>query len=247
MVALKLLIFNLPASESYSNSGPYFWLLFQKVYSGILYLYMKDSLKERYDKMYMSNTDATRHSNPISVVRKIPSFLSEGSVLDVGAGQGRNSIFLAQNGFSVRAVDISTVGLHQLQQRADTEELSVITECKDIREGILDFESYNVIVLSFILQIFSAPEAIEFIKSLKLKASAGTFHAVAVFTSVGDFYDNPTRKKYFYPNLGELREIYKDWIIHDYTEKDSVMYKKKEDGASMKNTNALILAQAINV
>lgn len=41
--------------------------------------------------------------------------------LDIACGEGRNSIFLAQNGFEVTAVDISEVGLAKAAKRAEKE------------------------------------------------------------------------------------------------------------------------------
>ncbi|NQV93104.1 hypothetical protein HQ403_01240 [Candidatus Kaiserbacteria bacterium] len=60
---------------------------------------MKYSLKDIHDKIFTSN--ASKNSHTILVAKKVPEFLSNGNVLDVEAWQGRNSIFLAQNGFSV--------------------------------------------------------------------------------------------------------------------------------------------------
>jgi tellurite methyltransferase len=37
----------------------------------------------------------------------------EGELLDVGCGQGRNAIPLAQIGFEVKGIDISKVGIEQ--------------------------------------------------------------------------------------------------------------------------------------
>ena len=51
------------------------------------------------------------------VVESTKSLLP-GRVLDLAAGDGRNSIFLAKAGFSVTAADISSVGLDRLKQFA---------------------------------------------------------------------------------------------------------------------------------
>lgn len=46
------------------------------------------------------------------------------SVLDLGAGQGRNTIPLAQKGYTVFAVDASEIGLMQIQEKARAASLS---------------------------------------------------------------------------------------------------------------------------
>lgn len=45
--------------------------------------------------------------------------------LDIACGEGRNSIFLAQNGFEVTAVDISEVGLAKAAKRAEKEGVNI--------------------------------------------------------------------------------------------------------------------------
>lgn len=54
------------------------------------------------------------------------------SVLDIGAGEGRNSLFLAKNGFSVTALDYSQVGLDKLEGAATQAGVAIQTVCTDI-------------------------------------------------------------------------------------------------------------------
>lgn len=53
--------------------------------------------------------------------------------LDVASGPGRNSIFLAKNGFDVLALDISSVAIENLQKKA----------IKNISCEIVDLDEYN--------------------------------------------------------------------------------------------------------
>jgi len=50
--------------------------------------------------------------------------LRPGSVLDLASGDGRNAVYLAANGFSVTAVDISDVALKRLAQFAKKRQLT---------------------------------------------------------------------------------------------------------------------------
>jgi 2-polyprenyl-3-methyl-5-hydroxy-6-metoxy-1,4-benzoquinol methylase len=56
--------------------------------------------------------------NPAEIVERILKYKSSGSVLDIGAGQGRNSLFLAKSGFSVEAIDSSEEGLKKTRSKA---------------------------------------------------------------------------------------------------------------------------------
>ncbi|MEF9934311.1 MAG: methyltransferase domain-containing protein [Clostridium sp.] len=60
------------------------------------------------------------------------SLLSKGSVLDLASGDGRNSIYLAKNGFNVTAVDFSIEALKRLEKFANNEDITVKTALCDI-------------------------------------------------------------------------------------------------------------------
>jgi cyclopropane fatty-acyl-phospholipid synthase-like methyltransferase len=60
----------------------------------------------------------------------------EGKALDLGAGEGRDSIFLADSGFSVTAVDSSFSGMAKLAEYARQRALNIRT----ITSPVLDFD-----------------------------------------------------------------------------------------------------------
>ena len=53
-------------------------------------------------------------SEPSSIVKRYHKLATSGKALDIACGNGRNSIYLAQKGFAVDAVDISKVATDQL-------------------------------------------------------------------------------------------------------------------------------------
>ncbi len=54
------------------------------------------------------------------------------SVLELGAGEGRNAIFLAEQGLDVTALDYAEEGLHKLNQLAEARGVSVNTTQADV-------------------------------------------------------------------------------------------------------------------
>ena len=48
-----------------------------------------------------------------------------GLALDVAAGTGRNAIFLAERGFRVVAIDISSIALEEARRRAEKKSLAI--------------------------------------------------------------------------------------------------------------------------
>ncbi|WP_233221509.1 class I SAM-dependent methyltransferase [Streptomyces carminius] len=59
-------------------------------------------------------------------------------VLELGAGHGRDAVYFAREGFTVRATDFSTVGLRQLHDSAEAHGLGdrVSTAVHDVREPL---------------------------------------------------------------------------------------------------------------
>lgn len=57
--------------------------------------------------------------------------IEPGSAIDLGAGEGRNSVWLAQRGWKVTAVDFSQVGLDKALQLAADNNVEISIECAD--------------------------------------------------------------------------------------------------------------------
>ncbi len=75
-----------------------------------------------YDKYYQSEN---YFGEPYSELIRFFDALPRGTLLDMGCGQGRDSIALARLGFQVTGIDSSSVGIGQMNQKARTEGLSL--------------------------------------------------------------------------------------------------------------------------
>jgi len=60
--------------------------------------------------------------------------IKSGKAMDLGCGPGRNSIYLAQQGFDVAGYDISRVAIQWAQERAMEKGLHINFECKSVFE-----------------------------------------------------------------------------------------------------------------
>ncbi|TKB25561.1 class I SAM-dependent methyltransferase [Desulfopila sp. IMCC35006] len=72
-----------------------------------------------------------------------------GKVLCLGDGEGRNSVFLARQGYTVTAVDYSTLGLQKAQRLAADRGVTITTHVADLAEYQLLPDTYNAVISIF--------------------------------------------------------------------------------------------------
>jgi cyclopropane fatty-acyl-phospholipid synthase-like methyltransferase len=77
-------------------------------------------------------------------------FPATGRAIDLGAGEGRNALFLASRGLDVLAVDQSEVGMQKAQRLARERGLKLRTKSVDLQEFDTDHESFDVISSIFV-------------------------------------------------------------------------------------------------
>jgi len=72
---------------------------------------------------------------------------AQATALDIGSGNGRNSLYLARHGYQVTAVDISGVGLSLTRLQAQQDHLPVHTVDQDINTFDFGSQRWNLVVL----------------------------------------------------------------------------------------------------
>ncbi len=102
---------------------------------------------EMWNERYRS-TDSLWIGEPDNSLVEAVSTLLVGSAVDIGAGEGRNSIYLARNGWSTTSVDFSEVALSRLQQVIDREELSGKTVLMDVVEYLSSPEVFDLTLMA---------------------------------------------------------------------------------------------------
>lgn len=95
------------------------------------------------------------------------AYPKNGKILDLGCGQGRDSIPLAQLGFDVTGIDNSKVGIEQMNQIAKTKNLRLKGIIADIF-GFENFAGYDFVLLDSMFHFAKNDRAkeIEFIKKI---------------------------------------------------------------------------------
>jgi SAM-dependent methyltransferase len=87
----------------------------------------RDGWNQRYE-----TTDLVWTAEPNQFLVAEVEGLAPGTALDLGAGEGRNAVWLAQQGWQVTAVDFSDVGLAKADQLAAAAGVEMSTTCADL-------------------------------------------------------------------------------------------------------------------
>jgi tellurite methyltransferase len=110
---------------------------------------MSQEERLKWDERYRTGAYTDRTHATALLAEWLPQ-LARGRALDVACGAGRNSLYLAANGWQVDAVDISPVGLERARQSAAAQGVEVCWIQADL-EGdpgtVLPTGPYDLIVL----------------------------------------------------------------------------------------------------
>ena len=105
---------------------------------------MSKKAKERWNKMYK---DGIIPKGKILKLVKEYAYLSQGrKALDIACGWGKNTRYLAENGFEMDALDISSIAIEFLQNIENIDGKEV-----DLDGYILKENAYDLIVMSYFL------------------------------------------------------------------------------------------------
>jgi 2-polyprenyl-3-methyl-5-hydroxy-6-metoxy-1,4-benzoquinol methylase len=107
--------------------------------------------QKRWDKKFGQKEFALgKEPNPF--LKKNIRLLPKGKALDIAAGEGRNAIFLAQQGFEVDAVDISEKGLKKARRFAREKGVKINTFLIDLDKYAIGREQYDLIANFYFLK-----------------------------------------------------------------------------------------------
>jgi 2-polyprenyl-3-methyl-5-hydroxy-6-metoxy-1,4-benzoquinol methylase len=97
-----------------------------------------------YDKYY-STENLFGEPYP-ELIRFFAEHPKQGTVLDLGCGQGRDAIAMARLGYSVTGIDSSKVGIDQMNTIAKAEGLNLVGHVGDIH-AVHDFDNFDIVLL----------------------------------------------------------------------------------------------------
>ncbi|MDQ2712657.1 MAG: methyltransferase domain-containing protein [Acidobacteriota bacterium] len=102
--------------------------------------------------------------------------------LDLGAGDGRNALFLGRQGYTVTAVDISASGITKLQHLADQQHLSIRAVIEDLRTYETK-DSFELVIAHGCLHLLEREHWQRLLGQMKDHTVRRGINVVAVFTN----------------------------------------------------------------
>lgn len=136
-------------------------------------------------------------------------------LLDIGSGEGRDSIYFAKCGFEVDALEISLPGIEKIKQYSQSEGLTVNV----IHANMIGYEinnHYDVIYSMGALQFLPLEQRRQHFEKYKQHTCIGGLNAHLVFVEKPFIAVAPDwEKNEFFYRSGDLAGYYYDWqIIH---------------------------------
>lgn len=165
-------------------------------------------------------------------------------VLDIGCGEGKDAVFLARNGYTVTAFDVTENGIEKGKLLADKCGTYVNFFRADITDFRLD-ENYDIILSSGVYH-FVKPEFRNAItKNLKEHTNKNGIHAINVFVEKPFIEVPPNKvngKDRFRWKSGELFMQYFDWKFHRMEE---VVFDCNSGGVPHQHCMDIMIAEAL--
>lgn len=174
------------------------------------------------------------------VIAAMP-YLTPGRVLDLGCGNGRNSLYLAANGFDVTALDKNPSSIANIQRIAQAEGLTSIQS--DVRDlNTLTFDGEYDFILSTVVMMFLESATIPgLINNMQRCTKSGGYNLIVAAMDTADY---PCTVGFpFAFREGELSNYYAGWDIVKYNENPGELHRTDEAGNRIKLRFATLFAR----
>ncbi len=162
--------------------------------------------------MLTEDTENVNRLKPQPYVLELLNYKTSGKLLDVGAGWGRNSLFLAKAGFQVTSLEPDADELATLKANIAEQGLAITALPTDL--STIDFENqFDVVVCTMVLHFLaSSEEIVDAIGKLKKATTKNGVHIVSVL------HENTYVRRTHLFKPGELKSYYSDWKTLDHVE-----------------------------
>lgn len=182
---------------------------------------------------------------PDPLVTKALEYIQRGSALDVGAGQGRNTLPIADHGLEVLAVDVADAGLDDLVALAASQGLVVQTQLLDIATEEPQGQ-FDLVVSSLVLHHFSPAVAQQVIATMQTHTNPGGLNVIRTFVAGSPYAKRDAALDRFYPEPDQMLALYSEWEILASNQANVTGVLKDEHGEYYVNQTIDLLARKLN-
>jgi tellurite methyltransferase len=169
-------------------------------------------IKKRFNEKYKT-TPKLFGKEPMPVVNKALTYVNKGKALELGVGNGRNTLFLLENSFEVTGVDMSEEGVKILKKRTgNNPKLHLVVK------DVLKFETtekFDIVLAIGLLHFLEKGNINSLVKQMKEWTAPNGLNVITT-RMVQNLRQDLTH--IFSPN--ELKKYYEDsnWQIEEYAE-----------------------------
>lgn len=187
-----------------------------------------------YDQSYARTSDFFGAAPERTLADSVNQLDSSRPILDVGCGQGRNTLYLARQGFAVEAMDPSSVAIDSVKEAAERERLKVTFHHGTYEGfGLHDEPRFGTVLVYGLIQVLTRIQIEDLIQHMERWTRPGGLAFVTAFTTDDAGYaarlsqqerwvpigvgslrgpDDETRT---YLDPGELKVVLRRWeLIH---------------------------------
>lgn len=185
------------------------------------------------DKYGMTRT----HSDVVHAT----TIVKPGKTLDLGCGNGRNSLYLAANGYDVTAWDKNPMSIQNLLSIRDAEGLENLqASIQDLNTLSFDGE-YDFILSTVVMMFLEAKTIPGLIANMQRCTKPGGYNLIVAAMDTEDF---PCTVGFpFAFKAGELKNYYEGWDLLKYNEDVGELHRTDENGNRIKLRFATMLAR----
>lgn len=155
--------------------------------------------------------------NPTPLYQIIfPKLFTNSSFLDLGCGQGRDSIFMASKNLKVVSVDKSSVAIDQLRNFAKEKKLDIMCFNAKIENFIIEKNKYDIIGAVNTFHFLYRSDGLKIIQEIKKNLKNGGYVIIMNFTIMDPNFIHRPNFLFLEPN--ELKNIFSDFELILYNE-----------------------------
>ena len=179
-------------------------------------------------------------TGPSGFAQEVSGLLPPGArVLDLGCGEGRDSVFFATKGFQVTGVDVSRAGLAKAERLARERGVAVRWLCTDMARLRLD-GPFDLVYSCGAVHYVPRRRRARLFPRLEALSRPGGHQAHVVFTDRAVYREKGEVIDYFTP--GELGGVFGDWLVLRSRE---TVIDCAQDGTPHRHSVEEIIARAI--